>query len=101
RIRPHNRRPTKPRREISLSGGDDTEPATRRGGEHMMAPVIVIVDDRITNRNIFSRLAIAVEPDVTVHAFGDPIEALAWLEENGADLVISDYKMPQMDGADF
>ncbi len=63
--------------------------------------LIVIVDDRVTNRNIFSRLAASIDANVSVRAFGDPVEALAWLADNPPDLIITDYKMPNMDGAEF
>lgn len=63
--------------------------------------LIVIIDDRSTNRNIFTKLAATIEPQVRVQAFGDPLEALNWLEGNQPDLVITDYKMPNMDGAEF
>jgi diguanylate cyclase (GGDEF)-like protein/PAS domain S-box-containing protein len=63
--------------------------------------LIVIIDDRITNRNIFGQLAKSIEKDVTVRTFGDPIEALTWLSGNVPDLIITDYKMPQMDAAEF
>jgi len=66
-----------------------------------MQQTIVIVDDRATNRNIFSRLAATVEDGILVRSFADPLEALTWLEDNPPDLVISDYKMPKMDGAAF
>ncbi len=62
---------------------------------------IVIVDDRITNRNIFSRLASSIEDGVSVEAFGDPREALVWLQRNTPDLIITDFNMPEMDGAEF
>ena len=62
---------------------------------------IVIIDDRITNRNIFAKLATSIEEGVTVKAFGDPSEALVWLEQNPSELIITDFKMPQMDGAEF
>jgi diguanylate cyclase (GGDEF)-like protein/PAS domain S-box-containing protein len=64
-------------------------------------PLVVILDDQITNRKIFSKLAASIDPDVTVRAFGDPVEALAWLRDNTPDLIVTDYKMPQMDGAEF
>ena len=63
--------------------------------------LIVILDDRVSNLNIFAKLAASIEEDVTVHTFGDPEEALTWLATQSPDLVITDYKMPQMDGAEF
>jgi diguanylate cyclase (GGDEF)-like protein/PAS domain S-box-containing protein len=62
---------------------------------------IVILDDRETNRKIFSKLAASIEPDVTVHSFGNPVELLGWLEQNTPHLIVTDFKMPTMDGAEF
>jgi diguanylate cyclase (GGDEF)-like protein/PAS domain S-box-containing protein len=64
-------------------------------------PLIIILDDRVTNRNIFSRLAASLEDGACVRAFGDPSEALEWLDGHQPDLVVTDYKMPAMDGALF
>jgi diguanylate cyclase (GGDEF)-like protein/PAS domain S-box-containing protein len=63
--------------------------------------LIVIIDDRITNRNIFAKLATSIEEGVAVRSFGDPAEAIEWLKDNTPDLVVTDYKMPNMDGAEF
>lgn len=63
--------------------------------------LVVIIDDSATNRNIFGLLAQSLAPDVTVKTFGDPAEALEWLQDNTPHLIITDYKMPQMDAAEF
>ncbi len=62
---------------------------------------VVVIDDRVTNRNILTRLAMSVEEGIRVKAFASPKPALSWLEQTTPDLVITDYKMPDMDGADF
>lgn len=63
--------------------------------------LVLIVDDRSTNRNIFSRLAQSIEENVSVHAFSTPLDALEWMADNTPDLVITDYRMPGMNGAEF
>lgn len=63
--------------------------------------LICILDDRVTNRNIFAKLAATIEPDVDVRAFGAPLVALEWMADNTPDLVVTDFKMPEIDGAEF
>ncbi len=64
-------------------------------------PNVVVIDDRVTNRNILTRLAASVEEGVRVKAFASPQAALDSASGVLPDLVITDYKMPGMDGADF
>lgn len=64
-------------------------------------PVVLILDDRITNRSVYARLAATVEEGVQVEVFADPHEALAWIDRHEVDLIITDYKMPRLDGAEF
>ena len=62
---------------------------------------IVVVDDRVTNRAIFSRLAASIRDGANVQTFSDPDSVLAWMQSHIPDLVITDYKMPGMNGAEF
>jgi diguanylate cyclase (GGDEF)-like protein/PAS domain S-box-containing protein len=64
-------------------------------------PLVAILDDRATNRHIFARLAQSIEPGITVRTFEDPVGALEWLSGNTPDIVITDFKMPNLDGAQF
>jgi CheY-like chemotaxis protein len=62
---------------------------------------VVIVDDRATNRSIFSKLAGSLGEHIEVEAFAAPDPALKWIGAKIPDLIITDYKMPQMTGAAF
>jgi two-component system, cell cycle sensor histidine kinase PleC len=62
---------------------------------------IIVIDDRVTNRALLARLSAALAPDAQVRDFGDPAAALAWCAENTPDLVVTDFKMPGMNGAEF
>jgi len=62
---------------------------------------IVIIDDQFTSREVLSRLVTTLEDRIEVHPFADAISALDWIREHDVDLVLTDYKMPQMDGVTF
>ena len=62
---------------------------------------IVIVDDRATNRAIYSQLVRSLDKNISVNAFGDAAGALNWLTTNNADLIVTDYEMPRIDGDEF
>jgi diguanylate cyclase (GGDEF)-like protein/PAS domain S-box-containing protein len=64
--------------------------------------LIVILDDQATNRQIFERLASSIEDDVTIRLFAEPGSALKCFAEGVTpDLIVTDYKMPVMDGSAF
>jgi two-component system response regulator RpfG len=62
---------------------------------------VVIVDDESTGRMILGKIIQQVADDILVVDFDGPHAALKWLETHQADLVVTDYKMPKMDGVDF
>ncbi len=61
---------------------------------------VVIVDDRVTNLKILERLACSLE-GVEVKTFDRPQNALDAFSAAPPDLVITDFNMPELDGAAF
>ena len=62
---------------------------------------ILIVDDQLTSRQILKQLVSNIEQDVEAMDFASPVEALTWIARNPTDLVLVDYKMPEMNGIEF
>lgn len=62
---------------------------------------IVIVDDRSTNLRVYAQFVAMMGPDFSAKCFHSAVEALAWLNDEPADLLVVDYRMPEMNGAEF
>ena len=63
--------------------------------------IVAIVDDRITNLKILERLATSLNDSVVVKTFDSPLTALDFAAKQEPDIVITDFKMPELDGAEF
>ena len=61
-----------------------------------MEPLILVVDDDETQRKMLRKILVREGYDVEIAAGGR--EALEIFREKGADVVITDIKMPGMDG---
>jgi diguanylate cyclase (GGDEF)-like protein/PAS domain S-box-containing protein len=62
---------------------------------------IVIVDDRSTNLRVYAQYVAMMGPGFSAKCFHSAVEALEWLQSEPADLLIVDYRMPEMNGAEF
>ncbi len=62
---------------------------------------IVIVDDRSTNLRVYAQYVSMMGPEFSAKCFHSAVEALEWLQTEAADLLIVDYRMPEMNGAEF
>ncbi len=62
---------------------------------------VLIVDDESTGRTILAKIIQQAEQDVLVESFDNPIQALSWLDTNHPDLIITDYRMPDINGVEL
>ncbi len=67
-------------------------------------PTILIVDDEPNVLSALRRMCcndaiLPRIPDASIRTLTSPLEALEYVKDHKIDLVISDYRMPEMDGA--
>ena len=73
------------------------DPALRRDDTNELIPTVLVVEDEPVIREL---MAILLEEEgYTVRQAVDGQEALEVIEQHGIDLVLSDVKMPRLDGA--
>ena len=61
-------------------------------------PKLVLLDDEA---DILKALTRVLRRDFEIHPFTEPSEALSYLEAQEVAIIVSDMKMPDMDGATF
>ncbi|MDJ0741366.1 MAG: response regulator [Gammaproteobacteria bacterium] len=64
-------------------------------------PRVLIVDDQLISRMILEQLVRSIGDETEAVSFADPVEALEWAKDNPHDLVLTDLKMPNMNGVEF
>ena len=93
-----------PMQDLSTQAGRAISPDLIPGWSERQAETalnIVIVDDQTSARTMLRHVIEDIAPELSVHDFGDPLAALTWCESRPVDLLLLDYRMPEMDGLEF
>ncbi|KEO72405.1 histidine kinase [Anditalea andensis] len=62
---------------------------------------ILIVDDDKVQHMINRKILHRFDPTLNLYFFDNPLEALEWLKDNSADILLLDINMPEMKGWEF
>ena len=62
---------------------------------------ILVIDNVKSNRQILEKIVETIDPDIAVSNFESAMAAFSWLDFHAADLVITAYKPPTLDGLEF
>ena len=73
--------------------------AQSRAAATRAAPTVLVVDDSLTVRKITTRLL--AREGYEVASARDGVDALQWLADASADIILLDIEMPRMDGFEF
>ena len=59
---------------------------------------VLVIDDQRNARVILEGVIRCVDPYIDVKPFASPLEAIEWARVNSPDLILTDYKMREIDG---
>lgn len=62
---------------------------------------VMVIDDQLTSRLILESIIKTIGNNITVRSFDNALSALDIAEQDPPDLIIADYKMPELDGVEF
>jgi len=61
----------------------------------------LLIDDQSTVLDIHAAILKSLKMDLKIVKMTDPVEALEWMQNKQVDLIITDFRMHQMDGMQF
>ena len=65
------------------------------------AKQVLIIDDQSTGRTILEKVIQQIGDNIHVTSMSNPTTALEWLDLHGVDLIVTDYRMPEINGIEF
>jgi two-component system response regulator RpfG len=61
-------------------------------------PTVMVLDDQSTGRLVLAEVIKSIDKKINIMMFSDPTEAIEYARSASVDLVLTDYKMPKLDG---
>ena len=61
----------------------------------------LLIDDQVTVLDIHTAILKSLKMNLKIVTMTDPVEALHWMQNKQVDLIITDFRMHQMDGMQF
>jgi two-component system, response regulator RpfG len=62
---------------------------------------VMVIDDQLTSRLIMESIVKGIGDNIRVQTFDNPMSALEIAYKSPPDLIVVDYKMPEMNGVEF
>lgn len=69
--------------------------------KHQLVLTVMIIDDQGTERKILETIVKTVGDNINIVSFDSAANAIDAAIENPPDLILTDYKMPEVDGIEF
>jgi len=68
---------------------------------HSLIATVMVIDDQLTSRIILETILQSIGDNIKVKTYDNALSALKVAEADPPDLIIADYKMPEIDGVEF
>ncbi len=68
---------------------------------HPLVATVMVIDDQLTSRVIFETVLQSIGDNIKVKCYDNALSALKTVQTEPPDLIITDYKMPELDGVEF
>lgn len=62
---------------------------------------VLVIDDLFSSRLLLGEIVRQIDQRLTIELFEDALQALDFARDNRVDLILTDYKMPNVDGVEF
>ena len=68
---------------------------------HSLIATVMVIDDQLTSRIILETILQSIGDNIKVKTYDNALSALKVAEADPPDMIVADYKMPEIDGVEF